>query len=700
MTKGKGKRTDVPLEQRPLTTSQASRLAALTGLKREALDGLSAIELADKFRWQIDPELFRYRRVCGRVVKKDPVTGEEHPVPFATVHVEDTDCRLLTYAPAGWDWIWFFPFNCQREVIATVVTDACGEFCVYVPRWEVDWILKWRRERICLPDVFVKPSIRDLLDELIPEWPPVKWPPRPEPDPIPWLVRDPGFSLRRAEELAGREVAEKLARVQLAADFGASTTAMQKLLDAPAFTRPIAPPLPDYLADRPKGQAAKALASAPIEGMKAIQDQPHFKELRNLDFRHYIGPFRRCHDVFIPEWSFLLDVPDITFRVTQDVDGDGDEEVIYSEGYFDVRWNSGSIPDVTLEASEIAQASVSCEAPEVPCAEPQIVLAGLMPLHNPDPAPYHDAATGYARRPNRPHASGSYGGPATDWAQTPFAGTVQLYGCNQHQGAKHYRLRYALNGGPLQTFAGHSWKLFRWVGSPGHLEVLQVTPDANGWYEILPNSAGWMPAKLLLNWPTTAYQNGLYQIQMELGNASKSVIHSTSPIGIRVDNSAPNAQMVSLAWREVGTPTWTDIGFFCPVVRRPAGKAIEFKLVVQVSANHLRTIEFSGGGCGGDKPVLVSSLPAGWETIVSAGQTVGMRHWHTSPGDNSFSNTSSPAVFQLAGSAPSGVYSFSLVAHGRAFNPAGGDGGVEADWFYNPVEKWVHPSIHIAVVDD
>ena len=37
----------------------------------------------------------------------------------------------------------------------------------------------------------------------------------------------------------------------------------------------------------------------------------------------FIGPFRRCYDHYIPEWHSIIDVPDITFRVTQDVNGDG-----------------------------------------------------------------------------------------------------------------------------------------------------------------------------------------------------------------------------------------------------------------------------------------------------------------------------------------------------------------------------------------
>ena len=33
-----------------------------------------------------------------------------------------------------------------------------------------------------------------------------------------------------------------------------------------------------------------------------------------------VGPFLRCRDVIVAEWQTFFDVPDITFRVTQDVD--------------------------------------------------------------------------------------------------------------------------------------------------------------------------------------------------------------------------------------------------------------------------------------------------------------------------------------------------------------------------------------------
>jgi hypothetical protein len=68
-----------------------------------------------------------------------------------------------------------------------VTTDECGEFCVWVPRWDIDWILRWRRERFCFP--FERPSIIDLLEDL--PIPVERVPRRPWPEP------DPPFDLGR-----------------------------------------------------------------------------------------------------------------------------------------------------------------------------------------------------------------------------------------------------------------------------------------------------------------------------------------------------------------------------------------------------------------------------------------------------------------------------------------------------------------------
>ena len=682
MAKPKKEKIDLAPDKRPITEIQAARLAQMSDVSAKELVGLSVAEIGEKFGFRIDPELLCFRRICGQVVKTDPVTGEEYPVPFATVHVEDTDCNLLSYFPSKSNFTWFFPLFCTREEIATAVTDACGRFCVYIPCWEIDWILRWRRERICFPDIFIKPTIRDLLDELLPKLPDIR-PPRPEPDPTPFLLRDGGMALRRAEELVGQDVAGELAALESTATFGANNTRQRALLDAPGFSRPLPPPLAPAVTEICDKQDTKALSA--LLSVEAAH-------LQRFHPDRFVGPFLRCIDIFVPEWQIISDVPDITFRVTQDVDGDGDEETIYSEGYFDVRWNSGPIPDVTLEASPIAVAGVTCDAPDVLCEDtPAILFAGLMPVVNPPaPAdPYHDAGTGYARRPNRPHASGSLVPQASDLplplAQAPFARVLQLYGCNEVQGAVFYRLRYQFNGGAPVSFTGLTWPLQRLVG--GVLQTHWPTSDASGWYPVIPAADNWFPQHLLLNWPTQSFPDGLYTVVLELGNAAKAVINASAPVSFRIDNSRPSVQFTELRWRVAGGAWSAPLSLICPLITRPmvGGQAADIELMVsyQASAAHLRSLRLRGGGCGGGNPLLISA-------------TSTAEHWHTAPGNNSVVNT---AVFSLSGAALPGAYSFNLFVASRAFNPAGGDGGFGADWNYNPVYRWTHPFLPIAVVN-
>ncbi len=718
MTTQNKETSDSSYESKPLGNLQLKRLSQVAGISENKISGLSIKDISDKFKFELDISHLFYRRICGQVVKTDPSTGIKHPVPFATVHVEDTDCNLLTYAPVNSPYIWYFPFFCKKEEIATVVTDGCGRFCVNIPRWDIDWILKWRKERICFPDIFIKPSIRDILDDLFPRVPDII-PPRPLPDPPPWLFREAGPALDRAREILGETVVEQIEQFYEDTAFGKSNIGLQDLINAPAFKKSLPPPLTDDIKKSVDicgkfdeyaklGKEALHTISTEITASPEVSGM-----LRNFHIDRYIGPFRRCFDIFIPEWSMIFDAPDITFKVTQDVDGDGDEEIIYNEGLFDVRWNSGDISNVIIEASEIALSVDSCNSPDIPCEEPAIVTAGLMPLHNPpsEPVPYHDQNTGYAKRPNRPHPAGGFAipalpdpPPASLLATAPFTGSVQLYGCNEHDGAKYYRLRHKYNGSTAQTFTGHSWKVVRWVGSPGHLESKVITSDTNGWYEILPTTEEWLPSHLLLSWPTTGYQNGFYDVYMELANNGKSVIHTTSEIGVRVDNTwrgnntaGSVARFTVLKWRHKGEITWHSLMVSCPVIRRDSGKDVEIDVGIEVAAPHLRSIILWSGGCGGTHPVLKSSdIPANWESHLG---NRGMRHWHTSAFDNSYNNTLTPASYTIPGSAQSGVYSFHLRAHSRAFNPAGGDGGFGLDWHYNPVNNWRHPSMQIAVVD-
>ena len=701
----------VPPDSTKLTKTQVTKLASLAGLPAAEIKGGTIAQIAERFKWRIDPELLRFRRVCGQVVKRDPTTGIEYPVPHATVEVEDTDCHFLSYAPHGHPWLWHFPFWCRREVIGTATTDACGRFCVWLPWFDIDWVLRWRAVRHCYPVFFRKPTIWDIIQhvippELIPQpfpWPPIKrghpWP-VPDPDPPPYLSES---VLQHLEPLLGRE---RVAGLRAAPVLRAGTQAATRsaALDQPAFAVSVPPPLPEALA-QPRTKNAKSPVAETLGVTGEIAEL-----IDKIDPRRWIGPFIRCHTHIVPVWQRILDVPDITIKVSQDIDGDGDLETIYSEGFGDVRWDSGSIPDVKIIASPVAIASPvpadspMCEDVAVPCETPAIVLAGLYPLHNlPAAAPYLDNATGYAQRPNPPHATAD---PAVDPplgtpSTAPFAGVLQLYGCNERKGAKYYRLQYThqppggVESAPVR-FTDLTWPLWRWVGSPGHLEGLTVTPDANGWYEIIPVTDGWMPARLLLNWPSGT--PGVYKVHMEFATPAKSLIagSQTPPVRLCIDNTPPTAMISEIRWRVVGETGWAGhpaLSRTCAIVHRPPGAALEFRVTYQASALHLRDMSLWGTGCGGGTLDQLTAI-AGWSDPATPEYVAGVwqspyAHWHTGQYDN---NVTRAAIFSLGAASLQGAYDFSLRVNSRAFNPAGGDGGFgPADWQYdcpNPIYSY------------
>jgi hypothetical protein len=112
----------------PLKPAQAKRLARMTGLKAEEFVGQSVADLGERMKWRIDPKFFFFQRVCGKVVKKDPISGKTCPVPFATVDVEDTDFHFLSYFPSGSPWAWHFWLAIDRETIATTKTSISNGF--------------------------------------------------------------------------------------------------------------------------------------------------------------------------------------------------------------------------------------------------------------------------------------------------------------------------------------------------------------------------------------------------------------------------------------------------------------------------------------------------------------------------------------------------------------------------------------------
>jgi len=671
---------DINPDARPLNALQAARLAEMSGVSVKELAGQTISALSEKLKWRIDPEHFLFRKVCGKVVKK--VGGVEYPVPFATVIVEDTDCSLLGYFPKAWQWGWFFPLNCRREVLATVKTDKCGRFCVYVPRFDIDWIMRWRRERICFPDIFVRPNIGELIDTPDPRGP---FPPRP--DPGPEFTRLTNLRVSTVEALGGaggRQLAQRAAELQASRSFGARTEGLGEAAQRRAFAAEMPPPLPiefqQALSESTQvvaGKGTKALDA--VRGAIASQLGLAPGALERLDLGRFLGPFRRCIDIFVPEWHLIVDTPDITFRVTQDTNGDGTEETIYSESYFDVRWNAGPIPDVTLVASSAALESHACDTPSVPCKEvPEILFAGLMPLTN---ATYFNAIEGYALRPNRPQP----GGPRPA-AKTPFLGTLQLYGCVNVPKAAFYRvLLSGDNGATFSPVTGLSWNIYPIPSGPPH----PVTPDAVGWYPVLPDQSVFHPANLLLEWPTPTL--GKYVLKLEVANAAKASLGiASNVVAIQVDNTAPQVLFNRLAWKFT---TESDSAFLlpgrnllvnCPTIRRGAvPRDIEVQFDASISAHHLRDTYLFSHGCGGGSFTLISAPGA-------------TTHWHQTVLDNAVLLS---GRYRLDDTALEGAYGFGCRANSRAMNPAGGDGGHLLDWLYDPVYAYAQPEVEVAIVN-
>jgi hypothetical protein len=674
------RRTEEVPTDRLVTARQASYLAGLSGLDTDRLVAKPIGALDDLLRWKVDPSLLLFRKICGRVVRIGP-GGVIEGVPNATVHVEDTDCSFLGFFPVEGPWIWWWwlwPIFCHREDIGSTTTDECGRFCVWIPRWDIDRILHFRRKRICFPDIF-RPNLRDFLDEIgrePVETPPIRVNPNP-PDPAPFVLPERGL-LEQAGAVLGRGTLDRLAAFAGRRSFGESAEDLHELLDAPAALEAFHPPVTDEALKRLEGIELHPHAEAP-EGAKAAK-----LDLAELVPAKAVGPFLRCRDVIVAEWEYVLDVPDITFRVTQDVDGDGDEELVYGESFFDVRWNAGTIPPITLTAWPIARPSPFCDGPAIPCGnKPAIVTAGLMPLA----ATHHDNATGCAKRPNRPRPGGLFSSLPVAPAQAPYAGTLQLHGCHHLAGARYYRLLYSYEGAAEVPFLGLEWWPPKLTGPPWWYHAV---PDAQGWYDVLPEADLVFP-HWLLNWPTWngSFPNGNYVVRLQLADGSKTPLAPpadfSDPVKLRVDNRLPNASFDQVRWRVKGggwvqTFTWP---FACIVLHRPAGHDIEIEVTWSAWAAHFRSAFASAGGCGGGNPSLASS-------VASA------EHWHVNFGDNSMTRST---LWSLAGSLPQGSYSFGIHASSRAFNPAGDGGGPGTNWFADYDYDHVDPSIGISVID-
>lgn len=683
-------------DKTPLTGSQVTILASLSGIDAAKLKGLSISEIASEFQWQIDPNLLLFTRVCGQVVKLDPATGNLNPVPFATVYVEETVCSLFGFFPIGHPWVWFFPFLCHTEVIGQTTTDACGNFCIWVPRFIIEWILRFRIERVCYLELFNKPTVATVINYL--QGNPIGPDPGPESQAALSLSSNTPL-YQKAEQLLGTQVARQLAATGASKAFGTANPSLQTLLARPAFPAALPPPLPKAFRKVAKRQGSDEDKAA-VRSTLANNLGLNVNQLEGLDLNRYYGPFLRCYDILVPEWVPIFEVPDISFRVTQDVNGTGTQEVIYSGGLFEVPW-SGNVSNVSLVASQIATSVTNCNTPDVPCGDvPSLEYVGLMPLVNPPSptAPYINATTGFATRPNPPHPGGTLAEVGVPPSTAPYTGTLQIYGCTNLDGAAYYRLRFtytppgSTTPSALTPFTGLSWPLYREVG--GTLYEQWPVSDSNGWYPVINPADGWFPNSMVLEWGTNSFADGLYTVQLEIADGSKNLLATSSTVGFVVDNSVPKITYDAI-WSfnsdlSGAQPVPTDD---CVVIDRGVTpQDVYVQVTYSVVASHLQSVQLISGGCAGGATLY----PPATTPAQLAAQLATVQHWYEDAGDNSVSNV---ATYKIAASQPQGVYSFEVYAASRAFNPAGSDAGSLDDWNYNPTYVWTDPSFAIAVVN-
>jgi hypothetical protein len=675
-----------------LTGIQVKRLSSLARVPAKQVEGRSLVELRDVLKWRVEPYILGSRRVCGRVVRTNPLTGRDEPVPYATVYVEDVDTSLFGYFPKSSPYGWWHPFRTRREVVATATTDECGRFCVWVPRLDIDWVVRWRLRRKC-GVVFAKPTVADLIERAERTFEVDRPFPVPEPGPDPVRLLKSGVDTLRA--LAASVGTVNARRIDEAAR--ATEAGDEPALHEPAFRTPLPPPSPRSL---------DVDLDAHVKSLRADLGD----EVAAAEPLRWYGPFLRCEWVLDREVMPMFDVPDIAFRVEQTIDGT--PTVIYSEGLFDVRWNAGDIPDVTLHAAPFAVSTPSCGVPDMgPCAEPGLYMVGSLPLRNetgPGTFPYVDVTTGYAVRPNRPHPSGDAAEvpPASLASTSPVTRSLVFRGCVDHEVdgvmPNRYRIldsvRDPASGvdGPAEPVRV-SWPDYRFVG--GGIETVARVPDADGWYEtpsaIEARVGGELGVGALLQWHGAA--SARHTLTLQLGRAeggTTTLLHSADPLPLQVDDTAPVVSVPEMRWSRDGGTTWHVLPNNCPTIRRHPGETIRVAFDLRVSARHLRSVHASFRGCGSGHPTLVDGLGV---PVPPGGND--QDYWHRHAGDNALVATLS---YDVPPALPSGAYSFAASAWTRAFAPEQNHHfwPTDPDVHYNPAINHFGQYIPIAIVDD
>ena len=303
-------------------------------------------------------------------------------------------------------------------------------------------------------------------------------------------------------------------------------------------------------------------------------------------------------------------------------------------------------------------------------------------------ATHHDNATGLLdpgqpAAPERAALGSPQSGPGRR-RRTP--GTLQLHGCHHIGGAPYYRLLYSYEGAGVVPFTGLEWYPPKLTGPP--------------WFHVVPRRGrlvrGARPRRdlvfphWLLNWPTTWYPNGKYDVQLQLARQrARTVIdgRASGQSTFMIDNRAPNACFSQVRWRPTGGSMAGHVHVAVPVPGHPSGP---------------RTRTSRSRSAGG--PARSTSATRRWAAAAVAagtrrrsGRSRDYDHWHV---DSERQRVLEGRAVQPAGHAPEGLlHASASTPTRRAFNPAGDGGGPGTDWLTDYAYSHAHPSIAVSVIN-
>ena len=713
-------RSVLNLGKQVVTNNQASKLASLANVDVSEIRGQTFSKLSEKLKYLIDPGFFLTRTTCGTVVKTDPATGVDYPVPHATVTGNERNCNFISYFPLDGYWAWHFPLLCTHHVIATTTTDNCGNFCVQVPAFEIEWIRRWRLEHICYDVIFRRPVLIDIIKQVAGPWPPI---PEPGPDPVISIDALKPSVIESIAHATGRNLAQQVKLLQANTKLGAPHALSNNLLQSRAFKREVPPPLPAEFHAVLDGKGVIAPGASAVEGIRSAValklGQDHSSALiAGFDPKNYIGPFFRCFDLILPEWEAIFDVPDLSFNVEQNINGH--PVTIYSGDYFETNWATNPLPHVTLFANALAVSTPDCKQPSgIKCVNvPKIAAAGLYPLDDTTKYDGVVAATpgniftppsnlgdiGYMLLPNKPVSNsdtqfpgfGTQPGYQVSPAQAPFCQNLLFWGCVDvsvnNVPAKYYRFLQSIDQGKnFFPILGQSWYNEAILSS----NWIYIQPDSAGWYAVNPKDssnnviprAELLFEHLLLDWQ--AQPTGQYILQIEVADGSKQHLAYSDYAVIQVDNHYPNAT-ATLLWKYASETSFTrtlDLTG-CPVIYRGASpQTIQVKFIVTAQADHLLAASIASNGCGD------LTFPPDTNPSFTSKPT----YWYSSASNNT---TTLEQVYILDASKQEGPYSFSYSAWSRAFNPNGAIGGTGLmPWNINATPIGISRLYSVAVVD-